>query len=104
MKLLKLLTVVATLVLFVDVSVQADEKKGQKIIIIKLKDDCGMNGAILAKKHTQDEWKAINDDGSLPAEIQKICPNSKPLKEKYYPHVYDFLYNYALDSGKVPSC
>ncbi len=103
MKLLKLL-MIASLVLFVSVSAQADEKKGQKIIIKKLKKDCGMNGAELAKKHTQDEWKEINDGGNLPAEIKKICPDSKPLKEKYYPHVYDFLFNYAIDSGNVPSC
>ncbi len=82
----------------------ADEKKGQKIIIKKLKSDCGFNGGELAKKHTQAEWKAVYDAGNLPAEIQTICPQSKPLKEKFYPHVYDFLYNYAVDSGKVPSC
>lgn len=103
MKLLKLI-MVASLVLFVSVSAQADEKKGQKIIIKKLKKDCGFNGAELAKKHTQADWKTIFEAGNLPAEIKTICPNSKPLKEKYYPHVYDFLYNYALDSGNVPSC
>lgn len=102
-KLLKAI-LIATLVLFVGVSAQADMKKGQKIIIKKLKNDCGMNGAEIAKKHTQAEWKSINDAGNLPAEIKTICPDSKPLKDKYYPHVYDFLYNYAVDSGNVPSC
>jgi hypothetical protein len=82
----------------------ADEKKGQKIIIKKLKTPCGFNGAVLAKKHTQAEWKSIYDAGDLQAELQSICPDSEPLKEKYYPHVYDFLYNFALDSGNVPSC
>lgn len=95
---------ITTLVLFVASAAQADMKKGQKIIIKKLKKDCGMNGAKLASKHTQAEWKSIYDAGNLPSEIKTICPNSKELKDKYYPHVYDFLYNYAIDSGNVPSC
>ena len=102
----KLITVlmVALVMIFAGSSAMADEKKGQKIIIKKLKSDCGFHGGELAKKHTQAEWKTIYDGGNLPTEIQAICPQSKPLKEKFYPHVYDFLYNYALDSGKVPNC
>ena len=95
---------VVTMIFFMGSAAQADEKKGQKIIIKKLKSDCGFNGGELAKKHTQAEWQAIYDAGNLPAEIQEICPKSQPLKEKFYPHVYDFLFNYAVDSGKVPSC
>jgi hypothetical protein len=83
---------------------QANVSKGQKIIIKKLKKPCGFNGGILAKKHTQDEWTAIQNEGRLNAEIAKLCPKAKPLKDKYIPHVYDFLNNYASDSGNVPSC
>jgi len=101
-KLLKILLWVS-LFLFATSAV-ADEKKGQKVIIKMLKKDCGFNGAELAKKHTQKDWKMIYEQDSLPTEIKKLCPNSKPLKEKYYPHVYDFLFNYALDSGNVPAC
>ena len=50
------------------------------------------------------KWKNIYDNGALDSEIKILCPNSKPLKEKYIPHVYEFLYNFALDSGNVPSC
>lgn len=95
---------IVCLAVFAGTGAFADEKKGQKIIIKKLKADCGFNGAELAKKHTQAEWKTIFDEGNLPAEIQTICPDSQPLKDTFYPHVYDFLYNYAVDSGKVPSC
>ena len=102
-RLWQVITLIA-LVLLLGTGALADEKKGQKIIIKKLKNPCGFNGAELAKKHTQAEWKALYEAGELPAELQKICPDSKPLKETYYPHVYDFLYNYALDSGNVPSC
>jgi hypothetical protein len=90
---------------FATVTLSADAAKGQKIILKKLKKACGLNGAELAKKHTQVEWKAIQDKSGMPDELKTICPNlKKPLKEKYIIHVYDFLYNYASDSGNVPSC
>ena len=81
----------------------ADAAKGQKIYAKKLKKACGMNGAKFAAKHTQDEWKAIGVKG-MQDEIKKICPNAKPLKEKYLKHLYDFSVNFASDSGNVPSC
>lgn len=89
---------------FVSTAAFADAAKGQKIIIKKLKKSCGFNGSVMAGKHTQSEWKKINDEGKLADEIKNLCPKSKPLKEKYLPHVYDFLYNFASDSGNVPSC
>lgn len=82
----------------------ASSSKGQKIVIKKLKKDCGFDGGKLALKHTQDEWSDIIKDGNLGAEIKKICPKSKPLKLKYIGHVGDFLFEYASDSGNVPSC
>ena len=81
----------------------ADVKKGQKIFLKKLKAPCGFNGAEFASKHTQDEWEAINEAGKFRAEVKKLCPKSK-LKARYAPHVYDFAYRYASDSGIVPSC
>ncbi len=78
--------------------------KGQKLYLKKLKKACGMNGGEMAKKHTQAEWKAIYDAGKLNDEFLKFCPKAKPLKDKYLPHVYQFMYNYASDSGNVPSC
>lgn len=82
----------------------ASPSKGQKIIIKKLKKPCGFNGAVLAKKHTQDEWKKIYYEGKLNEEIKRFCPKVKDdLSKKYSRHVYDFLYNYASDSGNVPS-
>ena len=95
---------IAIALLFVSTNLNADGQKGHKIIIKKLKKDCGFNGAIMASKHTQAQWKMIYDNGNLDDEIKILCPKSKPLKEKYIPHVYDFLYNFALDSGNVPSC
>ena len=89
-------------VAIVSTTASADAAKGQKLYSKKLKKACGMNGAKFAAKHTQDEWEAINDSGKLNAEIKKQC--GKEVKAKYLPHLYDFFYEYASDSGNVPSC
>ncbi|WP_309497053.1 cytochrome C [Sulfurovum sp.] len=82
----------------------ADVKKGQKLYLKKLKAPCGISGAKFAHKHTQDEWEAIHEAGKFADEVKKICPKVKKVKEKYVPHIYDFAYEYAKDSGNVPSC
>ena len=82
----------------------ADVKKGQKLYLKKLKAPCGISGAKFAHKHTQDEWENIYEAGKFADEVKKICPKVKKVKEKYIPHVYDFAYEYAKDSGNVPSC
>ena len=103
-KLLKLAFAAAVALSLSSTVASADVAKGQKLYSKKLKKACGFNGAVLAKKHTQDEWKAKFDAGELNAHIKTICPKAKPLKKKYVPHVFDFLHNYASDSGNVPSC
>ena len=82
----------------------ADVAKGQKLFSKKLKKACGMTGAKMAGKHSQDEWEALKDGGKLVDEIKTICPDVKKVKEKFVPHYYDFFYEYANDSGNVPSC
>ena len=89
---------------FISTSAFASSNKGQKIIVKKLKTPCGFNGGILAKKHTQEEWTTIFKAGNLNGELKKICPKAKPLKKRYLKDVYDFLDNFASDSGNVPSC
>ena len=102
-KLLVLLFTAVVGLSFVSTSAFAGAAKGQKLFIKKMKKPCGFDGAKMAKKHTQEEWKALQDAGKLNDEMIKICPKAKPLKAKYVSHVYDFLYNYASDSGNVPS-
>jgi hypothetical protein len=87
-------------------TLSADAAKGQKLYLKKLKGACGMNGAKMASQHSQDEWETINSDGKLADELKKICPKAKDsaLKDKYLKHYYDFFYEYANDSGNVPSC
>jgi len=81
----------------------ADIIKGQKLYLKKMKAACGFSGAKFAHKHTQDEWEDIKEAGKFGAEAIKICPKVK-LKSKYENDVYDFSYQYAKDSGNVPSC
>ena len=87
-------------------TLSADVAKGQKLFTKKLKGACGITGAQMAGKHTQDEWQEIKDGGTLGAEIKTICPSvkDKALKEKYMNHYFDFFKEYGSDSGNVPSC
>jgi hypothetical protein len=82
----------------------ADVKKGQRIYLKKLKAPCGMNGSKFALKHTQDEWEMIYEAGKFEDEVKKICPKVKKVREKYIEDIYDFVYEYASDSGNIPSC
>jgi len=103
-KLLKLV-LAGTIALAMSTTVaSAGVAKGQKLFTKKLKSACDMTGAKMAAKHSQDEWEAINEDGKLAEEIKTICPNVQKVKEKFIPHYYDFFYEYANDSGNVPSC
>lgn len=103
-KIITALVVAVLIVGFVSAPVFADSGKGQKIFIKVMKKPCGMTGGDMALKHTQEEWQKIQDEGKLNDELLKFCPDAKPLKDKYVPHVFDFLHNYASDSGNVPAC
>ena len=105
-KLLKLVLVGAVMLGLSASVASASPAKGQKLFSKKLKKPCGITGAKLAGKHTQDEWEKIHQDGNLGGEIKTICPSvtDKALKDKYMEHYFDFFYEYASDSGNVPSC
>jgi hypothetical protein len=103
----KILSIVASTVLLASLAattVSADPAKGQKLYLKKLKKSCGLNGAKMAAKHTQDEWEALKDSGKLEDEIKKICPYVKDVIDKYLPDMFDFFHEYGSDSGNVPSC
>ena len=85
-------------------TLSADTAKGQKLYTKKLKKACGITGATMAGKHTQDEWSELQEGGKLEAEIKSICPKVDKVKGKYLPHLYDFFKEYGSDSGNVPSC
>ncbi|PHQ65897.1 MAG: cytochrome C [Sulfurimonas sp.] len=105
----KLLKIVLASVMVLAVSTtvaSADVAKGQKLYLKKLKSSCNMNGAKMATQHSQDEWEAFKEEGTLADELKRMCPSAKDkaLKEKYLPHYFDFFFEYANDSGNVPSC
>jgi len=91
-------------------SVYADAAKGQRIYQKKLKEVCGMTGAVFAAKHTQMEWEEANDNGTLAETMTEACPGGKKFFEsdkfesKFKEHLYDFVHDFASDSGNIPSC
>ena len=103
-RLLMILSAAALIVSVSATTASADVAKGQKLFSKKLKKDCDMTGAKMAGKHTQAEWEELMEAGKIGQEIMTICPNVKEVDEKYIEHFYDFFYNYASDSGNVPSC
>jgi hypothetical protein len=104
MKLFKMALVAMFALSLATTTASADVAKGQKLFSKKLKKGCGMSGAKFAAQHSQDEWEEIMENGKMADEIMKICPDVKKVKEKYIEHFYDFAYEYANDSGNVPSC
>lgn len=106
MKLLKLGLSVVLMGAVAVTSGYASVEKGKKIYMKKLKAPCGFTGAKFAIKHTQDEWEAIMKAGKFKEEIKKICPKVmlKRIRDKYIQDLYDFSYEFASDSGKVPTC
>ena len=88
----------------------ADAGKGQRIYQKKLKEVCGMTGAVFAAKHTQMEWEEAKNGGTLAEMMTEACPAGKSFfesdtfKNKFEEHLYDFVHDFASDSGNIPSC
>jgi hypothetical protein len=91
-------------------SLYASAAKGKKLYQKKLQSVCGKNGGDFAAAHSQHEWKEAMDAGTLNKLMIRECPAGKSFLEspkfekKYQQHFFDFLYEYANDSGKAPSC
>ena len=105
-RLLKLTMAAVLLLGIASTTASADSRKGQKIFIKKYKSKCGFNGAKFASKHSQSEWAEINESGKFKEEMMTICPDIKEsdIKDSWVPHLYDFSYEFANDSGNVPAC
>jgi len=89
-------------------SAQADVKKGQKLYLKACK-SCHGNGTKGAALHSQAEWKKLfenNAQGMVDA--HKGTKGEKKMSPKFFEKrgsdIFDFLYEYANDSGNVPSC
>jgi hypothetical protein len=88
----------------------ADAAKGKRIYQKKLKATCGFTGAVFAAKHTQDEWAEAKENGELGKVMEEACPagkdffESEKFKKKFSSHLYDFVHDFASDSGNIPAC
>jgi hypothetical protein len=106
----KALVAILTGVTLLCTASMADVKKGQKIYLKKLKSKCGMDGTKFAAQYSQSELEDAKEEDKLVELFTNICPKGKKIlsnekfKEKKLPHVFDFAYEYANDSGNVPSC
>jgi len=81
-----------------------DAIKGKEIFINKIKFYCGISDYNLLTIHTQDEWEAIAQTGKFKEELLQICPKLKDIyKDKWSADLYQFVYEYASDSGNIPS-
>ena len=82
-----------------------DISKGKKLFIKKLQKPCDMSGSRFAGFYSQDEWEEIVESGTLKDTVIEICPKLKDnYQEKWSPNLYQFVYEYANDSGNIPSC
>ncbi len=80
-----------------------DVTKGKIIFSKYIRFACGISNYEFAIVHTQDEWEDIAEAGKFKDEIFKICPKLKKIyKDEWSADLYQFLYNYAIDSGNIP--
>jgi len=81
-----------------------DATKGKEIFVNRIKFHCDISDDRFLPIHTQDEWEAIAQAGKFKEEILKICPKLKEIyKDKWSADLYQFVYEYASDSGNIPS-
>ncbi|KYJ87477.1 hypothetical protein [Sulfurovum riftiae] len=101
-KLTLTLALMATVIL--PTVVLADAKKGHRLYKKKMQRKCKFAGSIFARKHSQDEWEKIKEEGKFKDEAKKLCPamDFSKLKPKQWDDLYDFSYTYGV-GGKVPN-
>lgn len=81
-----------------------DAQKGYTLFKKKLETPCQISPIEFAIAHTQEEWEAIVEAGKFREETLQLCPDSETqLKATWLPHLYQFAYEYAIDSGNIPS-
>lgn len=94
-------TLILGLMLFTAM-LSANAHQGEKIYLKYFKHTCGFSSIKFAHKHTQDEWEEISEAGQFAQEVVRVCPKAK-MNRKYINPLYEFVYEYASDSGNVPS-
>ncbi len=83
---------------------RGDVEEGERIFIKHFQRNCEQSAISFAAVHSQDEWEVIVQAGEFENEVLKICPNvKKNYKKRWSPNLYQFVYEYANDSGNIPS-
>jgi len=87
----------------------ADAEKGKKLYQKNLKETCGFTGGVFAAKYKQADWDKAYKAGTLNKKMTEACPAGKDFFEsdkykKIETHLYDFVHDFARDSGNIPSC
>lgn len=90
-------------------SASADAEKGKKLYQKNLKETCGISGGVFAAKFKQADWDKAYKAGTLNKKMTEACPAGKEFFEsdkfkKVESHMYDFVHDFAKDSGNIPSC
>jgi len=81
-----------------------NQSKGENIFIKKLRKHCDMSSADFAGVYSQDEWEEIAEAGKFDDIVLEICPKIEDIyQEEWSPDLYQFVYEYASDSGNIPS-
>jgi hypothetical protein len=91
------------------ISASADAEKGKKLYQKNLKEVCGFTGAVFAAKFKQADWDKAYKAGTLNKKMEEACPAGKEYFEsdkfkKTEEHMYNFVHDFAKDSGNIPSC
>jgi hypothetical protein len=80
-------------------------EKGEEIYNKQLKDICETKESELSEHYSQDEWEAFASDGKFENTIFEICPQIEPSYNKEWSEdLYQFYYQNARDSEKIPEC
>jgi len=87
----------------VDMSM-GDATRGKEIFLNRIKFHCDISDNEFLPIHTQDEWEDIVQAGKFKEEVLNICPKLKDIyTDKWSADLYQFLYEYASDSGNIVS-
>jgi len=103
-KMITLLTILGFASLTLSTTAVADVKKGHKIYKKKLQKSCKFPGSIFARKHTQDEWEELKEEGKFKETVKIICPafEQSRLNNKQWDDLYDFSYQFGI-GGEIPN-
>ena len=85
--------------------IHGDTMKGRLIYKTRIKPYCEITGETFAKQYMQEDWDDIHSENEFKMEVIKACPKMKTrYREKWTPHIYQFVLEYASDSDAIPEC